>query len=63
MGYAGQALSLGRRDGLLQATRRDDTVRRLYLAGRAAAVGKEGICRYARNSSRTATYSWLRGPE
>jgi NADH dehydrogenase FAD-containing subunit len=61
MGYAGQALSLGRRDGLLQASRRNDTVRRLYVAGRTAAVSKERICRYARFGARTATYAWLRG--
>ncbi|MFF0108597.1 NAD(P)/FAD-dependent oxidoreductase [Streptomyces hirsutus] len=61
MGYAGQAVSLGRRDGLLQVSHRNDTVRRLYFAGRTAAVVKERICRYARFGARTATYAWLRG--
>ncbi|MFH8347358.1 NAD(P)/FAD-dependent oxidoreductase [Streptomyces sp. NPDC018045] len=61
MGYVGQGLSLGRRDGLLQAGRRDDTVRRFYVAGGAAAVGKERVCRYAKFSVRTATYTWPRG--
>ncbi|MGP3987303.1 NAD(P)/FAD-dependent oxidoreductase [Streptomyces sp. 3N207] len=63
MGYTGQALSLGRRDGLLQSGRRDDTVRRLYFAGRTAAAAKERVCRYAKFGARTAIYSWLRGPK
>ncbi|MCQ0022795.1 FAD-dependent oxidoreductase [Streptomyces somaliensis DSM 40738] len=63
MGYAGQALSLGRRDGLLQVDRRDGTAARLHVAGRTAAVVKERICRYARSSARTAVYTWLRGAE
>ncbi|MEV5843491.1 FAD-dependent oxidoreductase [Streptomyces sp. NPDC051985] len=63
MGYTGQSLSLGRHDGLLQAGRRDDSVRRLFLAGRTAAVGKERLCRYARSGARTATYAWLKGPK
>ncbi|MET7986417.1 NAD(P)/FAD-dependent oxidoreductase [Streptomyces sp. NPDC005070] len=63
MGYTGQALSLGRRDGLLQVGRRDDTVWRLFFAGRTAAMGKERVCRYAKFGARTATYAWLRGPK
>ncbi|MER7405399.1 hypothetical protein ABT373_23655 [Streptomyces sp. NPDC000070] len=63
MGYTGQTLSLGRRDGLLQVNRRDDTVRRLFFAGRTAAAAKERICRYAKFGARTATYAWLRGPK
>jgi NADH dehydrogenase FAD-containing subunit len=62
MGYAGQVVSLGRHDGLLQTSRRDDTPRRFYFAGRTAAALKEQICRYAKRGSRTATYVWLRGP-
>lgn len=61
MGYTGQALSLGRRDGLVQASRRDDTPRRLYVSGRLAAFGKEAINRYAKYGSRTANYAWLGG--
>ncbi|MCT9092560.1 FAD-dependent oxidoreductase [Streptomyces sp. ASQP_92] len=63
MGYTGQGVSLGRRDGLLQVGRRDDTVRRLYFAGRTAAIGKERICRYAKFGARTAIYAWLAGPK
>jgi NADH dehydrogenase FAD-containing subunit len=61
MGYAGQAVSLGRRDALVQVVRRNGTVRRLYFAGPAAVVAKERICRYARFGTRTATYAWPRG--
>ncbi|MCL8016255.1 NAD(P)/FAD-dependent oxidoreductase [Streptomyces sp. AS02] len=61
MGYTGQALSLGRLDGLVQLSRRNDTVRRFYVAGRTAAVAKERVCRYARFGARTAVYAWLRG--
>ncbi|ARQ68499.1 NAD(P)/FAD-dependent oxidoreductase [Streptomyces marincola] len=63
MGYVGQALSLGRRDGVVQASRRDDTVRDFHLAGRAAAVLKERVCRFTVYGARTATYTWLRGPK
>ncbi|MEU7151910.1 FAD-dependent oxidoreductase [Streptomyces sp. NPDC045470] len=60
MGYTGQGVSLGRRDGLLQVDRGDGTARRLYFAGRAAAVFKERVCRYAKFGARTAVYTWLR---
>ncbi|MFE3291642.1 NAD(P)/FAD-dependent oxidoreductase [Rhodococcus sp. NPDC059234] len=63
MGYTGQALSLGRRSGLVQACRRDDTPRRIFVAGRVGAVSKEGINRYAKYGSRTANYAWLPGPK
>ncbi|WP_216907497.1 NAD(P)/FAD-dependent oxidoreductase [Nocardia noduli] len=63
MGYAAQFLSLGRSDGVVQPTRRDDTARRLYIAGRTAAVAKERMSRYAKYSSRTANYAWLSGPK
>ncbi|MFE3026497.1 NAD(P)/FAD-dependent oxidoreductase [Nocardia tengchongensis] len=61
MGYTGQALSLGRKNGLVQASSRDDQVRRLYVSGRIAAISKEYISRYAKFGSRTATYFWLPG--
>ncbi|MGW6057414.1 NAD(P)/FAD-dependent oxidoreductase [Streptomyces sp. NPDC055189] len=63
MGYTGQAVSLGRRDGLLQAGRRNDTALRIHFAGRTAAAIKDRVCRYAKFGARTATYAWLRGPK
>ncbi|SEH01109.1 NADH dehydrogenase, FAD-containing subunit [Nonomuraea solani] len=62
MGYVGTGLSLGRDDGVIQVARRDDSPRRLYLAGQAAVVGKEGVTRGAKYGSRTATLAWLPGP-
>lgn len=63
MGYAGQALSLGRRDALVQVCRRDDSPTALYVAGRTAALTKETIVRYAKYGARTANYAWLPGPK
>ena len=63
MGYVGTAISIGRRDAVLQVARRDDTPRRLYVAGRAAAAVKEGIVRSAKFGARTAYTAWLPGPE
>ncbi|WOC12228.1 NAD(P)/FAD-dependent oxidoreductase [Gordonia sp. MP11Mi] len=61
MGYTGQALSLGRRNGVLQLCRRDDTPRRLFISGRLGAVSKESINRYAKFGPRTTKYAWLPG--
>ncbi|MFE9328708.1 oxidoreductase [Nocardia sp. NPDC052278] len=61
MGYVGQALSLGRRDGLIQASRRDDAPLNFHNSGRLAAFSKEWINRYAKYGSRTANYAWLPG--
>lgn len=63
MGYSGQGLSLGRRDAVIQVGRRDDSPRRIFLAGRTGAVIKESICRFAKYGSRTANYAWLPGPK
>ncbi len=61
MGYVGQALSLGRRDAVIQRTARDDTPRRTYLSGRAGAVIKETICRSAKLAARSGIYAWMPG--
>lgn len=47
LGYVTQCLSLGRRDGLIQPVRPDDTARAGALTGRAAALTKEQVCRGA----------------
>lgn len=44
-GFVAQCLSLGRRTGLLQFARSDDSARGLYLSGRAAAGLKEAVCK------------------
>ncbi|MFD9902725.1 NAD(P)/FAD-dependent oxidoreductase [Streptomyces sp. NPDC059063] len=63
MGYVGTGLTLGRHDGVIQLTRRDDSARRQYLAGRPAVVVKEGATSGAKYGSRTATIAWLSGPK
>jgi NADH dehydrogenase FAD-containing subunit len=45
VGFAGQCLSLGRRDGTFQSAGRDDTATGRHLGGRTVAVVKEVICR------------------
>ncbi|WP_318307084.1 NAD(P)/FAD-dependent oxidoreductase [Amycolatopsis solani] len=44
VGFAGQCLSLGRRAGLFQFSRRDDTAIGLHLGGRPGAWLKELVC-------------------
>ncbi|MFD4440911.1 NAD(P)/FAD-dependent oxidoreductase [Nocardia sp. NPDC058519] len=63
MGYAGQGMSLGRRDGLIQPTDRYDTAQRLYLGGSIAAFAKERVSRYAAYASRTGNSVWISGPK
>ncbi|RMI34289.1 NAD(P)/FAD-dependent oxidoreductase [Nocardia stercoris] len=61
MGYVGQAVSLGRRDSVIQVTRRDDSPRRAYLSGRTGAALKEAIVRGAKAAPRTGIYAWMPG--
>jgi NADH dehydrogenase len=67
-GFVAQCLSLGRRDGLIQAVTADDRPRSLALSGRSAAFVKEAVCRqtlrWLRGEARRGgSYSWPRGPE
>ncbi|WP_433662827.1 NAD(P)/FAD-dependent oxidoreductase [Nocardia sp. CA-128927] len=63
LGMAGQAISLGRRDGFIQAAHRDDTASGFVLSGRVAAVVKEQVCRFTLTSMRfPRAYRWLPGP-
>ncbi|MFD9894505.1 NAD(P)/FAD-dependent oxidoreductase [Amycolatopsis sp. NPDC059027] len=60
IGMAGQGISLGRRDGFIQATYRDDSPRGFTLSGRAAAVLKERVCRFTITAMRfPRAYRWL----
>ncbi|WP_240167367.1 NAD(P)/FAD-dependent oxidoreductase [Streptomyces noursei] len=62
IGMTGQAISLGRRDGFIQAAHRDDTPAAFALSGRAAAVVKERVCRFTVTSMRfPRAYRWLPG--
>ncbi|MGW6728806.1 NAD(P)/FAD-dependent oxidoreductase [Nocardia sp. NPDC055029] len=63
MGYGGQALSIGRRDAVVQSSRRDDSPLPVSFAGRGAAFTKERIVRYAAWTARTGNSVWLSGPK
>ncbi|MBB4931605.1 NADH dehydrogenase FAD-containing subunit [Lipingzhangella halophila] len=52
-------VSLGRRDGLIQFVRSDDTPRTRVLTGRAAAAYKEAV---VRGAAAAPTHGWLSGP-
>ncbi|GIH22566.1 dehydrogenase [Acrocarpospora phusangensis] len=52
--YLALGVSLGRKDAVAQFTHLDDTLRRAYIAGRTAAVVKEGACRGATFGARAA---------
>lgn len=51
--FAGQCISLGRNDGLIQPVRADDGPHRTVLTGRSAARVKEYVCRGAAWAART----------
>jgi NADH dehydrogenase FAD-containing subunit len=62
---SGQCISLGRRRGLIQIARRDDSPRRLALRGRLAARVKESVSTSTITQLRRArpSYQWLPGPQ
>jgi NADH dehydrogenase len=55
-GYVAQCISLGRRDGLIQRVRADDSPTDRIMTGRPAAWFKEAICRSA---ALAATVGWI----
>jgi NADH dehydrogenase len=64
--FAGQCVSLGRKLAIVQLSHTDDTPRRLYVAGRAAATVKELVCKgtiwgIAREGRKPGSYFWLKG--
>lgn len=63
MGYVGQNVSIGRRTGVIQSSRRDDTPTRIWFGGRPAALMKEQVCRMARGAAKSANYAWLPAPK
>lgn len=67
LGYAGQAVSLGRARGVAQPVRFDDTPVSFVLRGRLGAFLKEAVCRYTLASLRAVArspgrYHWPRRP-
>lgn len=55
-GFQLRCISLGRRDGLVQIVSPDDRPARQIVTGRAAALVKEGICRYTLGMIRAERY-------
>ncbi len=64
IGFVAKALSLGRRDGLLDWARRDDTPKGHVWTGRRAAYAKELVCRFAVAAPLgwPRSYRWMKGP-
>jgi NADH:ubiquinone reductase (H+-translocating) len=65
-GFAGVCISLGRRAGLVQFARKDDTAVNLFIGGRLGARLKEAICKGTvwslRRSSRKPEFAiWFKG--
>ncbi|MBO0679339.1 FAD-dependent oxidoreductase [Mycolicibacterium sp. S2-37] len=63
--FTGQCVSLGRRAGVIQLARTDDTVLPLYIGGRAAATVKEAVCNgtiafLAKEARKPGSYFWLK---
>ena len=66
VGFAGSCISLGRRAGILQLARKDDTSVNLYFSGRLAATIKEGICKgtlwgLGREARKPGSIFWFKG--
>ncbi|EGD56782.1 FAD-dependent pyridine nucleotide-disulfide oxidoreductase [Gordonia neofelifaecis NRRL B-59395] len=59
--FVAQCVSLGRRNGVVQHVRRDDTPTRVWMRGRPAAAVKEQICRGTVYSSRSGRSTWKPG--
>lgn len=63
-GFAGKCVSLGRGDGMVQGTDREDGPTRMLFSGRVGAFLKEMVCRYARAAAtmerRGITYRWFK---
>lgn len=64
--FVGSCVSLGRRSGVFQVARRDDSSRDLHLGGRAAALLKEYICSTVTSSltgssRKPGSAFWLKG--
>ena len=65
-GFAGSCISLGRRAGILQFARKDDTSVNFYFSGRLAAKVKEAICKgtlwgLRREARKPGSTFWFKG--
>jgi NADH:ubiquinone reductase (H+-translocating) len=65
-GFGGACISLGRKSGILQVARKDDSPMDVYFSGRLVAKVKEGICKgtlwaLRRGAHKPKSAFWLRG--
>ncbi|MFT4087715.1 MAG: dehydrogenase, partial [Gordonia sp. (in: high G+C Gram-positive bacteria)] len=63
MSYVSQNVSLGRRNGVIQVSKRDDTPTRFWYGGRAAATTKETVCKSTVWSARAGVAAAFSGPK
>ncbi|GEE02102.1 dehydrogenase [Gordonia spumicola] len=62
MSFVGQNVSLGRHDAVIQHAHRNDDPSRIWFGGRAGAMFKEQVCRFAARSARTGSAVTFPGP-
>ena len=65
-GFVGSCISLGRKSGILQFARKDDTAVNLYFSGRIAASVKEAVCKgtlwgMRREARKPGSAIWFKG--
>jgi NADH:ubiquinone reductase (H+-translocating) len=65
-GFLGSCISLGRKSGILQFARKDDTAVNLYFSGRIVASVKEAVCKgtlwgMRREARKPGSTFWLKG--
>ena len=65
-GFGGACISLGRKSGILQLARKDDSPVNVYFSGRVIAKVKEGICKgtlwgLRRGAAKPESAFWLKG--
>lgn len=65
-GFAGACISLGRKSGILQFARKDDTATNVSVSGRVAASVKEAVCKgtlwgMRREARKPGTAVWFKG--
>ncbi|UBU16035.1 NAD(P)/FAD-dependent oxidoreductase [Nonomuraea gerenzanensis] len=66
LGFSGACVSIGRRAGVRQFARKDDTAINVYISGRAGAAIKEATCRLAvarirREARKPGSVVWVKG--
>jgi NADH dehydrogenase len=65
-GFVGSCISLGRKSGILQFARKDDTAVNIYFSGRVVASVKEAVCKgtlwgMRREARKPGSTFWFKG--